>query len=114
MSTASAFASNVLGSVSFRNDSLQLTSDDIGDFSDIAFGNANGATADQHVDECKLFPGDQGWPRNSEWSRLNSSIDGTLLKPEPAAAACYSGPAHDEERCRFLVETAASERCRYQ
>lgn len=104
----------VLGDVAFTSETVQLTSDDIGDFSDIAFGNAGDAASHRLADECRYVPGDLGWPSDTEWNRLNVSIDGALLQPEPPAAACYPGPTHDEERCRFLVERAASERCTYK
>ncbi len=111
---ALAFSPAVLGRIAFRSEALQLTSADIGDFDDIAFGNTEDVASLWLDNECRYFPGDRGWPSDSEWSRLNASIDGALLKPEPAAAACYPGPGYDEERCRFLVERAASERCKWK
>ncbi|RYC61326.1 hypothetical protein CHU98_g4903 [Xylaria longipes] len=62
------------------------------------------------AEECKTFPGDANWPSESEWARLNASIDGVLLNPKPAASPCYPGPDHDEDRCQFLVNGASSTR----
>ncbi|RYP45601.1 hypothetical protein DL768_008080 [Monosporascus sp. mg162] len=106
------FFSCAFADVVLRPEALQLSRDDIGDFSDIAFGNANDVASIGPNTECRSIPGDPGWPSDGEWSSLNASIDGALLKPEPAAAACYPGPNYDQQRCRFLVETAASVRCR--
>ncbi|KAI1161971.1 hypothetical protein F5B18DRAFT_653107 [Nemania serpens] len=60
--------------------------------------------------ECKVFPGDAKWPSESQWARLNASIDGVLLKPKPAASVCYPGPDHDQTQCQFLVSGTSSTR----
>ncbi|KAI0870466.1 hypothetical protein GGS24DRAFT_510790 [Hypoxylon argillaceum] len=60
--------------------------------------------------ECKIFPGDAQWPPESEWARLNASINGVLLKPKPAASVCYSGPDRDPTQCQFLVSGTSSTR----
>ncbi|KAI1183167.1 FAD-binding domain-containing protein [Nemania serpens] len=64
-------------------------------------------SADQ---ECKVFPGDAKWPSESQWARLNASVDGVLLKPKPAASVCYPGPDYDQAQCQFLVSGASSTR----
>ncbi|RYP93643.1 hypothetical protein DL770_000275 [Monosporascus sp. CRB-9-2] len=112
LSAVFVFFSCAFADVVLRPEGLQLSRDDIGDFSDIAFGNANDVASIDPNTECRSMPGDPGWPSDGEWSSLNASIDGALLKPEPAAAACYPGPDYDQQRCRFLVETAASVRRR--
>lgn len=57
---------------------------------------------------CKTFPGDSNWPSDSEWSRLNTSIAGALLRPFPPAAVCYlNSPVFDTERCNFLLQNAS-------
>jgi hypothetical protein len=40
--------------------------------------------------QCKAIPGTNSWPSDAEWSNLNQSISGHLLKPVPPAAACHS------------------------
>ncbi|KAI2779933.1 FAD-binding domain-containing protein [Daldinia loculata] len=85
------------------SDSIQLTQEDIGDFSAIDFGDeATASLDDSTVDGCKVFPGDSDWPSVAEWSRLNMTLEGALLRPTPAAAACYQGPDYDLERCTYL------------
>jgi hypothetical protein len=38
---------------------------------------------------CKATPGSSSWPSEFEWSRLNHSISGRLLKPSPPGAVCH-------------------------
>lgn len=106
-----SLSSSIFGRTVSGLEAVQLTREDVDGFSGIAFGHVDDKTLVEPSPECKYLPGDQGWPNSSEWNRFNASIDGALLKPEPAAAACYPGPGHDEEMCRFLVERAASVRC---
>ncbi|KAL4972288.1 hypothetical protein BDW66DRAFT_154851 [Aspergillus desertorum] len=40
---------------------------------------------------CKLTPHDAAWPSNEDWSALNASIAGTLIRTTPAASSCYPG-----------------------
>ncbi|KAL4924134.1 putative isoamyl alcohol oxidase [Aspergillus undulatus] len=49
------------------------------------------ATAAGAITHCKSTPQDATWPSLQEWSALNKSIDGTLLKTIPAASSCYPG-----------------------
>ncbi|KAI1807546.1 FAD-binding domain-containing protein [Daldinia bambusicola] len=91
------------------SDTIQLTQDDIGDFSAIDFGDEATTSLDNsNVAECKVFPGDRDWPSVAEWARLNRTLGGALLRPSPAAAACYQGPDYDPERCQYLVTNASS------
>jgi len=95
--------------INFPYESIQLTEADIGNFSAIAFedeGSANPINAAG----CKTFPGSPEWPLDEEWQRLNTSLDGALLRPEPAAAACYDGPSKDAAKCRYLLSTARTNR----
>lgn len=96
--------------LNFPFESTQLTIADIGNFSAIAFGNRStvGPVYDGPV--CKASPGVAEWPLDDEWSQLNSSLGGALLKPVPAAAACYDGPYHDETQCSFLLRNASRSR----
>ncbi|KAK7951195.1 FAD-binding domain-containing protein [Apiospora aurea] len=96
-------------------DSIQLTEQDIGDFSAIAFGDRAEAAAtvsqrEQHQ-RCRVFPGDDLWPWTEEWTRFNNSLDGALLRPTPAGAVCYPAhPAYDAAQCQFLLRDARSTR----
>lgn len=40
------------------------------------------------ANSCKAVPGSPSWPPDAEWSALNASISGQLLKPLPPAAVC--------------------------
>ncbi|KAI0009197.1 FAD-binding domain-containing protein [Xylariaceae sp. FL0662B] len=96
--------------VNFPFESEQLTDADIGNFSAIAFGDKS--TANRAYDEtaCKAYPGTAGWPLDSEWAQVNSSLEGALLKPVPAAAVCYDGPFKDEAQCNFLLRNTSTSR----
>ncbi|KAI2602610.1 FAD-binding domain-containing protein [Hypoxylon sp. NC1633] len=91
------------------SDTIQLTQEDIGDFSAIDFGDETKISLnDSDATECKVFPGDSAWPSEAEWARLNSTIGGALMKPIPSAAVCYQGPDFDSERCQSLLRTTSS------
>ncbi|KAI1075204.1 hypothetical protein F5B20DRAFT_585609 [Whalleya microplaca] len=92
------------------SDSIQLTEDHISNFSAINFGDSMIKTSKNDTPRCRISPDDPAWPSETEWSRLNTSIDGVLLKPKPAAAVCYQGPDFDSEQCQFLVNSAAQTR----
>ncbi|KAK7965167.1 hypothetical protein PG988_010171 [Apiospora saccharicola] len=95
-------------------DSIQLTEHDVGDFSAIAFGDRTAAVSQrrqQQQQRCSIFPGDDLWPPETEWTRLNRSLDGVLLRPTPAGAVCYPDhPAYDAAQCQFLLQDARSTR----
>ncbi|KAI1481059.1 FAD-binding domain-containing protein [Daldinia eschscholtzii] len=90
----------------------QLTDDDIGDFSAIAFGNASDAVLlnDDDRPDCREYPGSPDWPLDEEWSRLNRSLGGVLIKGIPPAAVCYDGPYKDDAACTYLMRNASSTR----
>ncbi|KAI8964171.1 FAD-binding domain-containing protein [Daldinia sp. FL1419] len=86
------------------SDSIQLTQDDIGEFSAIDFGDENAVSLDAiNAPGCKVYPGDTDWPDATEWARLNGTLGGALLKPKPTAAACYQGPDFNLQRCQYLT-----------
>ena len=62
---------------------------------DLAFGEAIEAI----IPPCKNYPGYDGWPSSTQWSALNVSLGGTLLKGIPPAAACYQGEYKDATKC---------------
>ncbi|KAL4967031.1 putative isoamyl alcohol oxidase [Aspergillus stella-maris] len=49
---------------------------------------------------CKSTPQDATWPTIVDWTALNKSIDGTLIKTSPAASSCYaSNPFGSTTNC---------------
>ena len=97
-----------VAAANFPFESDELTEAEIGDFSAIEFGDHSTAHGDGP--DCKAYPGSEGWPLEDEWARLNSSLGGILLKPVPAAAACYEGPYEDQAQCNFLLRNASRSR----
>jgi hypothetical protein len=89
LAARAAFAYN------FPYESIQLTDLDVGTNPDLAFGSA--VTGD--LPSCKNYPGYDGWPSLTQWSALNISLGGTLLKGIPPAAACYQGEYKDATIC---------------
>ncbi|RYP55412.1 hypothetical protein DL769_010187 [Monosporascus sp. CRB-8-3] len=96
--------------VNFPFESVQLTNADVGNYSAINFGNKNAVPPVYDGPACKAYPGTPDWPLDDQWSRLNSSLGGALLKPVPIAAACYDGPYEDASRCNFLLRNARTSR----
>lgn len=93
--------------VNFPWESVQLTQRDIANFSAVRFGNDYLAASSPlaHA-SCRAFPGTAVWPTDADWARLNATVNGVLLKPRPAAAVCYPGPAYDAKTCRYLARVA--------
>lgn len=53
---------------------------------------------------CRVFPGDQDWPKASEWQALNSSSGGSLLVARPEASICYEGSGnYNSSACSQLT-----------
>ncbi|KAI0909507.1 FAD binding domain-containing protein [Ustulina deusta] len=96
--------------INFPFEATVLEDDDIGNFSAIAFGNRGTASPVYDGPECKVYPGTATWPLEVEWAQLNSTLDGALLKPVPAAAVCYNGPYEDTNQCNFLLRNTSSSR----
>jgi hypothetical protein len=90
----------------FPYEIMQLEEEDVEDFPSIQFGDASTARSAADGPRCKAWPGGTDWPAEAEWKQLNVSLGGALLRPEPAAAACYPGTQYDEVRCRWLVQEA--------
>ncbi|KAK0701574.1 hypothetical protein B0T26DRAFT_865327 [Lasiosphaeria miniovina] len=92
----------------FFDADLQLTEQDIHNFKAIEFASAPASEIEKTNPRCKNFPGDGAWPTETEWSQLNSSVGGALLKPVPPASVCYhSSPAFNEAACNFLLNNAS-------
>ncbi|KAI1186620.1 FAD binding domain-containing protein [Nemania serpens] len=99
-----------VGSANFPFEATVLEEDEIRDFPAISFGDRVIASPVYDGPECKIYPGTAAWPLEAEWTRLNSSLNGALLKPVPAAAACYSGPYRNTNQCNFLLRNTSSSR----
>lgn len=39
---------------------------------------------------CKYLPGDYGWPSQSKWAQLNSTVGGRLIQTIPLGSVCHS------------------------
>ncbi|KAI2633137.1 FAD-binding domain-containing protein [Hypomontagnella submonticulosa] len=94
----------------FAYEAEQLSEADVGDFSAIAFGDTSGAALLSAGPDCREYPGTADWPLDEEWSRLNSTLGGSLIKGVPPAAVCYDGPYKDDAACTFLRRNASSTR----
>ncbi|OJJ42640.1 hypothetical protein ASPZODRAFT_124969 [Penicilliopsis zonata CBS 506.65] len=51
--------------------------------------------------DCKCFPGDDCWPSLSEWSALNTTVDGRLIATVPIGTPCHS-PDYNATECAYL------------
>ncbi|KAF7514914.1 hypothetical protein G7054_g14899 [Neopestalotiopsis clavispora] len=50
--------------------------------------------------ECRIFPGDEDWPAQSEWAAFNDELGGALIQTIPLAAPCYQDwGIYDEQTC---------------
>jgi hypothetical protein len=96
--------------VNFPYEKIQLTDDDTDSFSALKFAEGLVVTPRATDPRCKAFPGSDDWPSGIEWSRLDTSMNGRLLRPIPPAAACYSGPSRDQELCSFLLLNSTTTR----
>ncbi|KAI0538969.1 hypothetical protein GGR58DRAFT_466133 [Xylaria digitata] len=55
---------------------------------------------------CRNIPGDPNWPSAYEWSCLNKTIGGRLIRTVPIGSVCHD-PNYDEEACEALKATWA-------
>ncbi|KAI6780469.1 FAD binding domain-containing protein [Emericellopsis cladophorae] len=63
------------------------------------------ALAKPTCNKCKAFPGSPGWPSSQQWSHLNETVDGRLIRPAPPGGVCHEGqPNYDEDQCPQLIE----------
>ncbi|KAB5518084.1 hypothetical protein GE09DRAFT_519178 [Coniochaeta sp. 2T2.1] len=98
--------------VNFPFEEIQLSAADVVTNPSVEFGDASHVT-DPSRPACKAFPGSQDWPTDEEWSALNGTIDGVLLKPLPVASVCYAGQVYDATRCRYLTSSMSGLRRAY-
>jgi hypothetical protein len=98
-------------SYNFEFESIQLRDVDAAHFPAIAYGNASTANSTDDTPECKAFPDSPDWPLDDEWAKLNSSLDGVLLKPTPPGAACYNtSQDYDAVQCAWILANASRTR----
>lgn len=93
----------VNGALEFE--SVQLKAKEVAGFPGAAFPKGNPQPTGAR---CKAFPGRDDWPSLYEWGRLNTTLEGALLNPDPPAIACYQGPSYDAAKCSYLVNNASS------
>ncbi|GKT82132.1 FAD-dependent isoamyl alcohol oxidase [Colletotrichum tofieldiae] len=55
----------------------------------------------QSSDPCKLLPGDERWPSETQWGSLNATVQGRLIATLPLPHVCHSQPfgAFSESAC---------------
>lgn len=97
-------------SSNFPFEAVQLDKREAERFPAIAFADGSALRPRRLRPRCKAFPGSDDWPSDDEWAHLNSSMHGSLLKPTPAAVACYDGAHYDEAECEFLLADAGNTR----
>jgi len=95
------FLVGAVAAVNFPFEEVQLTDDDVARNRALAFGDAERAFLAGA--ECRAFPGTVDWPPDAEWAYLRAAMGGALLKPAPAAAACYAGEFESRSQCRYLL-----------
>ncbi|KAK1757004.1 6-hydroxy-D-nicotine oxidase [Echria macrotheca] len=95
-------------SVNFPYESVQLNTADIRRNPALRYGNpVETPDPDADLPHCRAWPGSHDWPAADEWTKLNTSLNGALLRPDPPAAACYPSDArYNATTCRWLLGQA--------
>ncbi|KAL9946053.1 hypothetical protein D7B24_000603 [Verticillium nonalfalfae] len=60
-----------------------------------------GAAAAPAASSCYCLPGDAFWPKESAWSRFNSTVGGRLVATVPIGSPCHD-PTYDAAACAQL------------
>ncbi|KAG7106747.1 FAD-linked oxidoreductase ZEB1 like protein [Verticillium longisporum] len=60
-----------------------------------------GAAAAPAANSCYCLPGDACWPKESAWSRFNSTVGGRLVATVPIGSPCHD-PTYDAAACAQL------------
>ncbi|CAP62057.1 uncharacterized protein PODANS_5_610 [Podospora anserina S mat+] len=87
----------------FPFETKQLSKRETTKHPNIAFGDPSSVPLNHDRPTCKIGPQDAAWPTLNEWSKLNTTLGGRLLKPSPAPIVCYPGPNYNAAACEFLV-----------
>ena len=88
-----------IAALNFDWEDVQLTEAEAQDYPAIRFG---GKTSTSTTAECKVIPGDDAWPGDSDWATFNQTLGGVLLKPAPLGSVCYAGPLYNAARCEQI------------
>lgn len=89
-------------------ESIQLTQEDVAAFPAVDFGDRETAPPwNSPTPRCRAWPGSPDWPTESEWEQLNTTLGGALLRPLPAASACYWGDNYNESLCEWLINESS-------
>jgi hypothetical protein len=52
---------------------------------------------------CRAIPNDPLWPSDKDWTKLNSTIKGRLIKASPPAAPCHATqPSFNNATCAYI------------
>lgn len=51
-----------------------------------------------HAPNCRYLPEDSHWPTEEDWSQLNKTIEGRLIRGVPLAQSCHP-PGLDKAAC---------------
>lgn len=88
--------------INFPYEATQLTDEEVEGRPEIAFGvYPTEPIPVPGNSTCRPFPGDADWPSESRWAELNSTLGGSLVRPEPPAGVCYLG-SYDERACAVV------------
>jgi hypothetical protein len=69
-------------------------------FATQAIASCNDTNPYQTIPKCKVTPSDATWPSEQDWTSLNASINGALIRTRPVASSCYPGnPFGSTETC---------------
>ncbi|KAI0477619.1 putative FAD-dependent isoamyl alcohol oxidase [Xylariaceae sp. FL0804] len=57
--------------------------------------------------DCRILPGDAGWPDALAWTQFNATVEGRLIATVPQAEVCHAAPYHqyDPTACAKLQST---------
>ncbi|KID64634.1 FAD-binding, type 2, partial [Metarhizium hybridum] len=71
----------------------------------LSFGILAIQASGQVANYCKAFPGDQNWPSDETWQKLNKTLGGVLIKSVPLAVACLDEHGtHDDAACDAIKQ----------
>jgi hypothetical protein len=105
--TMALLAAQQVAGGNFPFESVQLSKTDAASFPAVQFGDIKaGSPHNSTVPRCRAWPGSHDWPSDAQWKHLNASLGGALLRPLPAASACYQGETYNETTCQWLITQA--------
>lgn len=62
------------------------------------------SSSSSSTSSCKTYPNTPSWPSQSQWSSLNDTLQGRLIKPVPPGGVCHpEQPNYDEATCREIA-----------